>query len=110
MQDCEPIAHNVPSSDQMWMSPWPKPRRTPSTRMSSRYHSLGTVFTTFQGTAEPVIRETLNIPDDVHIGCLIPVGWPDANFGPLKRVGYDKVVHMDGWQGDLRTYPPTYDD
>ena len=21
-----------------------------------------------------------------------------------------KVVHVDGWQGDLRSYPPTYDD
>lgn len=75
--------------------------------VAARALGLGTVFTTFQGTAEPVIRETLGIPDEVHIGCMIPLGWPDANFGPLKRVPYEKVVHRNGWQGELRTYPPT---
>jgi hypothetical protein len=41
---------------------------------------------------------------------MIPMGWPDAKFGPVKRVGYDRVVHRNVWRGDLRTYPPTYDD
>jgi nitroreductase len=76
--------------------------------VAARALGLGTVFTTFQGAAESVIRETLEIPDDVHIGCMIPMGWPDdAKFGPVKRQPYDKVVHRDTWQGDLRTYPPT---
>ncbi len=78
--------------------------------VAARALGLGTVFTTFQGAAEPTIRETLDIPDDVHIGCLVPVGWPAREFGPLKRVPYEAVVHVDGWQGDLRTSPPTYDD
>ena len=99
--------YESPRESFVWSSIYPAAQNL---IVAARALGLGTVFTTFQGTAEPVIRETLNIPDDVHIGCLIPVGWPDANFGPLKRVGYDKVVHMDGWQGDLRTYPPTYDD
>lgn len=43
----------------------------------------------------------------VHIGCLIPIGWPDRKFGPVKRVSYEHVVHHHGWKGDLRTYPPT---
>lgn len=99
--------YESPRESFVWSSIYPAAQNL---IVAARALGLGTVFTTFQGTAEPVIRETLGIPDDVHIGCLIPVGWPDRKFGPLKRVGYDKVVHVDGWQGDLRTYPPTYDD
>ena len=99
--------YQAPRESFVWSSIYPAAQNL---IVAARALGLGTVFTTFQGTAEPVIRETLDIPDDVHIGCLIPVGWPERKFGPLKRVGYDKVVHMDGWQGDLRTYPPTYDD
>ena len=99
--------YGSPRESFVWSSIYPAAQNL---IVAARALGLGTVFTTFQGTAEPTIRETLSIPDDVHIGCLIPIGWPDRRFGPLKRVGYDKVVHIDEWQGDLRTYPPTYDD
>lgn len=94
-----------PRESFVWSSIYPAAQNL---IVAARALGLGTVFTTFQGTAEPVIRETLSIPDDVHIGCLIPVGWPARKFGPVKRVPYDDVVHVDAWQGDLRTYPPTY--
>jgi len=97
----------APRESFVWSSIYPAAQNL---IVAARALGLGTVFTTFQGTAEPTIRDTLAVPDDVHIGCVIPVGWPDRKFGPLRRVGYDKVVHVDGWQGDLRTYPPTYDD
>lgn len=99
--------YQAPRESFVWSSIYPAAQNL---IVAARALGLGTVFTTFQGTAEPTIRATLDIPDDVHIGCLIPVGWPERAFGPLKRVGYDKVVHIDGWQGDLRTYPPTYED
>ncbi len=70
--------------------------------VAARALGLGTVFTTFHGSAEPTIRSTLGIPDHVHIGCLIPVGWPERRFGPVNRVPYEQVVHLDGWRGDLR--------
>lgn len=95
-----------PRESFVWSSVYPAAQNL---IVAARALGLGTVFTTFQGTAEPVIREQLNIPPDVYIGCMIPMGWPDAKFGPVKRVRYEKVVHRDGWQGDLRTYPPTYD-
>ena len=96
--------YQAPRESFVWSSIYPAAQNL---IVAARALGLGTVFTTFQGTAEPVIRETLDIPEDVHIGALIPVGWPDRKFGPVKRVGYDEVVHIDGWQGDLRTYPPT---
>jgi nitroreductase len=97
----------APRESFVWSSIYPSAQNL---IVAARALGLGTVFTTFHGTAEPVIRTTLCIPDDVHIGCLIPVGWPERRFGPLKRVAFDKVVHVDSWQGDLRTYPPAYDD
>lgn len=103
----EVYPYQAPRESFVWSSIYPAAQNL---IVAARALGLGTVFTTFQGTAEPVIRETLAIPDDVHIGCLIPLGWPERKFGPLKRVGYDKVVHIDGWQGELRTYPPTHDE
>ena len=92
--------YGAPRESFVWSSIYPAAQNL---IVAARALGLGTVFTTFQGVAEPVIRETLDIPADVHIGCMIPLGWPDRNFGPLERVGYDEVVHRDGWQGDLRT-------
>ena len=97
--------YQSPRETFVWSSIYPAAQNM---IVAARALGLGTVFTTFQGAAESVIRETLEIPDDVHIGCMIPMGWPDdAKFGPVKRQPYDKVVHRDTWQGDLRTYPPT---
>lgn len=98
--------YDAPRESFVWSSIYPAAQNL---ILAARALGLGTVFTTFQGTAEPVIRETLGIPADVHIGCMIPLGWPDREFGPLQRVDYEKVVHRDGWQGDLRTYPPIVD-
>ena len=89
----------APRESFVWSSIYPAAQNL---IVAARALGLGTVFTTFQATAEPTIRRTLAIPDDVLIGCLIPVGWPDRNFGPVNRLGYEKVVHHDTWQGDLR--------
>lgn len=94
----------APRESFVWSSVYPAAQNL---IVAARALGLGTVFTTFHGTAEPVIRETLDIPDDVRIGCLIPIGWPDREFGPVNRAPYEQVVHVDGWKGDLRTYPPT---
>tara|TARA_B100001250_G_scaffold367910_1_gene350244 strand:+ start:538 stop:1167 length:630 start_codon:yes stop_codon:yes gene_type:complete len=95
--------YEAPRESFVWSSIYPAAQNL---IVTARALGLGTVFTTFQGVAESVIRETLNIPDDVLIGCMIPMGWPDRNFGPLNREPYENVVHRNSWQGDLRAYPP----
>lgn len=89
----------APRESFVWSSIYPAAQNL---IVAARALGLGTVFTTFQGVAEPAIRETLAIPDDVHLGCLIPMGWPERSFGPVNRVPVEQVVHRDGWQGDLR--------
>ncbi|MGA9278622.1 nitroreductase family protein [Ilumatobacter sp.] len=91
--------YGAPRDSFVWSAIYPAAQNL---IIAARSLGLGTVFTTFQGVAEPVIRDTLDIPDDVHIGCMIPMGWPARNFGPLTREPYENVVHRDGWQGDLR--------
>lgn len=65
--------------------------------VAARSLGLGTTFTTFCMQAEPQIREILGIPDDVHLGAMIPMGWPEKSFGPVARKPVDAVVHYDSW-------------
>lgn len=65
--------------------------------VAARALGLGTTFTTFCMAAEAQIREILGIPDDVHLGCLIPMGWPEGHFGAVTRKPLDEVVHYDRW-------------
>lgn len=88
-----------PRESFVWSSIYPAAQNL---ILAARSLGLGTVFTTFQAVAEPTIRSALAIPDDVHVGCMIPLGWPDRDFGPVRRVPVDQVLHRDRWQGDLR--------
>ena len=46
---------------------------------------IGTVFTTFQGVAEPLIRELLHIPDDVYLCVMIAAGYPERPFTTREK-------------------------
>ena len=94
--------YQSPRESFIWSSIYPAAQNL---IVAARAIGLGTVFTTFQGSAESMIRDTLGIPDDVYIGCMIPMGWPDAKFGPLKRAPFESVTHFNEWRGDLREYP-----
>lgn len=95
--------HQSPRESFVWSSIYPAAQNL---ILAARALGLGTVFTTFQGVAESTIREILEIPEEVLIGCMIPMGWPNKKFGLLNREPYEKVTHRNRWQGDLRTYPP----
>ncbi|MCU0259823.1 MAG: nitroreductase family protein [Ilumatobacteraceae bacterium] len=70
--------------------------------VAARALGLGSVFTTFHHTAEPALREILGIPDDVKIAATIPIGWPEREFGPVRRRPITDFIHRDHWQGALR--------
>lgn len=70
--------------------------------LAARALGLGTVFSTLHHVAEPLIRETLDIPSRIQIGVTIPMGWPDRPFGPVARRPVEQFVHRNGWQGELR--------
>jgi nitroreductase len=70
--------------------------------VAARALGLGTTFTTLQTVAEPTVRQVLGIPDTVKIAAAIPLGWPAAAFGPVKRRPVEDFVHRNGWEGDKR--------
>lgn len=90
---------NDPSDMFVWSAVYPAAQNI---LLAARALGLGSCFTTYQMTCAPLIRETLGIPEDVHMASYIPIGWPDANFGPLARRPVEQFTHMNGWQGDLR--------
>lgn len=67
--------------------------------VAARALGLGATFTTFQRRAEAVVRATLDIPDDVRMAALLPIGWPDRPHGPVNRRPVDEVIHWEGWRG-----------
>lgn len=70
--------------------------------LAARALGLGTTFTTMHMTAEPTVREVLGLPQQIKIAAMIPLGWPDAKFGPVKRRPLEDFVHRNGWEGDKR--------
>jgi nitroreductase len=83
-----------PSIDFVWSALYPAAQNI---LLAARAHGLGTCLTTYHRTCEPLIRDTLAIPDDVHIACYIPIGWPAVPFGPLTRNPITDTIHRDRW-------------
>ena len=65
--------------------------------LSARALGLGTVMTTAQGMIETTLRELLKIPDDAYPVAFIPIGFPEANFGPTTRRGLDEILCWNEW-------------
>jgi nitroreductase len=65
--------------------------------IAARALGLGTTFTTFHTSVEPVVREVLALPDEVRLGVMIALGWPERAFGPVGRRPVDEVLHWDRW-------------
>jgi nitroreductase len=64
--------------------------------LAARGLGLATVFTTFQ-PAIGELDEWLGLPEEATAVAMIPVGWPERNFGPLNRNPVQTVTHWDRW-------------
>jgi nitroreductase len=65
--------------------------------LAARALGLGTVMTTAHGMLDAQLRDVLQIPDDAYPVALIPIGYPDANFGPTTRKGLDEILRWNSW-------------
>jgi nitroreductase len=65
--------------------------------LAARGLGVGTVLTGFQFAVEPILREVLALPDDAQPAAIIPMGYPDARFGPTRRRPLDEVLHWERW-------------
>ncbi|MFP6837767.1 MAG: nitroreductase family protein [Pseudomonadales bacterium] len=65
--------------------------------LAARALGLGTVMTTAHGMLDADLRKILQLPDDAHPVALIPIGYPDANFGPTTRKNLDEILRWNSW-------------
>lgn len=60
--------------------------------LACRAHGLGACLTTLHLMYEAQVAELLGLPDNAETMALVPVGWPAAKFGPVKRVPVAEVA------------------
>ena len=67
--------------------------------LAARALGLGTVLTTLHRRRKARIHELLGIPDHIESAAIIPLGWPDREYGPNRRPPLARFVMRDRWNG-----------
>ena len=67
--------------------------------LAARALGLGTVLTTLHRRRKAQIHAILGIPDDIESAAIIPLGWPDREYGPNRRPSLERFVMRDRWNG-----------
>lgn len=71
--------------------------------LACRGLGLGTVLTTIHTFFEDEVKEILGLPPEVQTYALMPIGYPDGKFGPIKRRPMSEVAYLDKygnhWKG-----------
>jgi nitroreductase len=65
--------------------------------LAARALGLGATPTTLGLMDRAAVVAALGLPDTVATFCLIPVGWPMGNFGPVTRLPVEETVRWDRW-------------
>ncbi|MEM7080269.1 MAG: nitroreductase family protein [Pseudomonadota bacterium] len=65
--------------------------------LAARAMGLGAAPTTLGLVDRPKAKAVLNLPEDMEAICLIPVGYPTGNFGPVTRMPVAEVMRWDRW-------------
>ncbi len=65
--------------------------------LSARAMGIGSVMTTAHALIEKDLREVTAIPDNAYPVALIPLGYPDANFGPTQRRPVSEILCWNQW-------------
>jgi len=67
--------------------------------LAARALGLGSVLTTLHRRRKARIHEILGIPDHIESAAIIPLGWPDREYGPNRRPPLERFVMRDRWTG-----------
>lgn len=63
--------------------------------LACRALGLGTLITTNHTVAEDEIKQVLNLPPEYRTFALMPIGYPERKFGPVKRRPLSEVAMLD---------------
>ena len=65
--------------------------------LAARGLELGAAPTTLALRDRDKVAEVLNLPETMAAYCLIPVGYPLGNFGPVTRKPLSEILRYDTW-------------
>lgn len=65
--------------------------------LAARALGLGAAPTTLGLSNRPAAKSVLGLPDTIEPFCLIPIGYPLGNFGPVTRRPVAEVMRWDRW-------------
>jgi len=63
--------------------------------LACRGLGLGTVLTTIHAYFEDEVKAILGLPPEVQTYALMPIGYPQGKFGPIKRRPVSEVAYLD---------------
>jgi nitroreductase len=67
--------------------------------LAARALGLGSCLTTLHRRRKARIHEILGIPGHIETAAIIPLGWPDREYGPNRRPPLAQFVMYDRWTG-----------
>jgi hypothetical protein len=56
---------------------------------------LGSVLTTRWKARENEVKKLLDLPDDIEMHAILPIGWPDRKYGRGRRVPVAEVTYRE---------------
>jgi nitroreductase len=65
--------------------------------LACRALGLGATLTTVCSLYDDEIRAVLHLPSDMSTYALLPIGYPQGKFGPVKRMAVEEVTCVDRW-------------
>jgi nitroreductase len=65
--------------------------------LAARALGLGSTLTTLYLIHEKEAETALGLPEDVHSYAILPLGYPQGKFGPVRRAPLADVVYLDKW-------------
>ena len=65
--------------------------------LAARALGLGATPTTLGLRDRARVKEILGLPETADAYCLVPVGYPMGNFGPVTRLPVEETLHWDQW-------------
>jgi nitroreductase len=71
--------------------------------LACRALGLGTVLTTNHTIAEDEIKQVLGLPPEIRTFALMPIGYPERSFGPVKRRPLEEVAMIDRYGSAFST-------
>jgi nitroreductase len=63
--------------------------------LTAQVLGLGSVLTTLWKGQEPRVRQALQVPDEIEMHAILPIGWPDRKYGRSKRRPVSEVTYRD---------------